>query len=142
LSSAYLLRLAMGPHRLRAVAVDNDQHHAVADVTISALDNVPPIVKLTRPKGHQVFLIGKAVEVTAEASDRGGAVQRVEFYLHKGMSFDAPSRLVGTVTSPPYRLTLRGLKPDHYMITALATDNRGATDQSSPVEFEVVEREE
>jgi Common central domain of tyrosinase/Bacterial Ig domain len=132
---------SLGSHRLRAVAVDNDRQQSTVDLTITVLDNVPPIVELTEPADDAVFRVGEAIRVAAQASDPGGAVKQVEFYLRNAHLFSAPDRLVGAVEAPPYTLALTGLAPGHYVLTALARDDRGATRQSIPVHFEVLERD-
>jgi len=128
---------ALGLHRLRAVAVDDERQQAISDVTVSVLDNVPPAVALTRPEDRAVFARGQRIRLAATASDPFDGIRRVEFFLRKGTRFDAPDELVGAATSPPYELTLQDLEPDQYKITARATDGRGATEQSSPVLLEV-----
>jgi Common central domain of tyrosinase/Bacterial Ig domain len=126
-----------GPHRLRAVATDDDGQQSTAEASISVLANLPPTVQLTQPVSGSMAKAGVNLPVVAAAADPGGAVARVQFFLRQGMAFDAPTRLVGTVTRPPYRLVLRGLRPDHYMLTAVAVDAQGATGESSPVHFMV-----
>ncbi len=128
---------AMGPHRLRAIAVDDQRRQAISDVTVTVLDNVPPVVRLTQPEDRAFFKSGQRIRLAATATDSADAISRVEFFVRKGLRFDAPDELVGVATSPPFELTLQDLEPDHYMVTARATDGRGATEQSSPVLLKV-----
>jgi Bacterial Ig domain len=131
---------SLGSHRLRALAIDNDHQQTTVDLTVTVLSNLPPLVELTQPPQDAVYQFGQAVQLAAQASDPGGAVQRVEFYIRQGESFNAPTQLVSSVASPPYMLTLTGLAPEHYMLIAVAVDNGGATTPSTPVHFSVAER--
>ncbi len=126
---------ARGVHRLRAVAQDSDQQRATSEITITVLDNTPPTVSLLQPANGASFPAGRTVVATAQASDSGGAVERVEFFVRDGNLFTAPDRLVGTARTAPYTVSIRGLAPGHYMLTAVARDNRGATSPSIPVHF-------
>lgn len=128
---------ALGVHQLRAVATDNDQEQATVDHTITIVDNVPPLVELTAPADNRVFQSGETIQLAAQASDPGGAVRRVEFYVRDAELFTALDQLAGSATAPPYQVDISDLAPGHYMLTAIATDDHGATGQSIPVHIEV-----
>ena len=78
---------------------------------------------------------GKAISVSAEASDRNGKIARVEFWVKDMASFMSPNLLVATVTTAPYTASIKDLKPGHYMLWAIAADERGGTTQSVPTHF-------
>ena len=124
---------SLGPHRLRAVATDNDRQQATVVTTVTVLANTPPTVDLTKPADGTTFRAGEPIAATAIASDAGGAVNRVEFYLRKMDLFTAPNKLVGKDGAAPYAATLKGVAPGEYMLAAVAVDNRGATSLSLPV---------
>jgi hypothetical protein len=126
-----------GVHRLRAVAVDNDQQRSTAEVTVTGVANVPPTVSLNEPRDGSTFKVGDAVAATAQAADMDGSVSSVEFYLHEGDLFATPARLVQAVKKAPFRISMKNLKAGHYMLTAVAKDNRGESGFSIPVHFEV-----
>lgn len=128
----------LGAHRLRAVAMDNDEQRATVDTTITILENVPPVVALTQPTDGAVFSSDEVIAAVAQASDVMGKVDRVEFHLREADFFGAEDQLAGTVTDEPYLLVLKDLKPGHYMLTAIAFDDRGESSQSVPVHLEVI----
>ncbi len=127
----------LGSHRLRAVALDNDQQKATADITVTVVENLPPAVRLTQPREGVVFRAGEIISAVAPASDRAGKVDRVEFFVRDADFFGASNQLVGTAKAAPYAVSIKGLPPGHYMLTALAWNDRGASSQSIPVHFEV-----
>lgn len=126
-----------GIHRLRAVALDNDQQRSTAELTITVLDNTPPIINLTQPVDGAMFEMGDPIRALAEASDPGGAVERVDFYLRDANLFMAQDQLVDSATVPPYTIDLPHLAPGHYALTAIARDTKGAFSPSLPIHFEV-----
>lgn len=129
---------SLGPHRLRAVVADNAGRRTTIETTVTVLENTPPTVSLTRPRDGATFRSDAPINALARASDVGGAVSRVEFYLRNmDLAFSAPSERVGTASAAPYQVTLRGLAPGEYMLQAVAVDNRGATSPSIPVMFMV-----
>ena len=113
--------LAAGTHTAQATAVDNGTPalSASSSVTFTVQGgggNTPPVVNLTAPTSGQVFPAGTTtVNLTATASDPGGAVQRVEFRVG--------TTLVGTDTTSPYTATATGLTAGTFTATATAFDN-------------------
>lgn len=126
-----------GSHRLRAVATDDNGEQSVLDRTVSVVENLAPAVRLVAPQHLHQLAAGGSIVISAEASDPGGAVQRVEFYLREGQRFDAPERLVGRDGTPPYVLALSGVAPGHYMLSALVFDDRGESSPSEMIDLEV-----
>jgi hypothetical protein len=124
----------LGPHRLRAVVLDSDEQRGTADVTISVVENVPPIVRLTAPCEGASLRRSDVLVATAEASDRGGRVARVEFWIREADFFGSKPQLVGTADRPPFVITVREFPAgQHFMLTAVAVDERGERSQSFPV---------
>jgi hypothetical protein len=54
----------------------------------------------------------------------------VEFWVKDMATFVSPSILVATVTTPPYTASIKDLKPGHYMLWAIAVNDRGGSTQS------------
>jgi endoglucanase len=112
--------LSSGSHTVTATAVDNGTP-ALSTVashtfTIASSGNTPPTVSITAPTANQVFPAGTtSVNLAANASDPGGAVQRVEFRVN--------NVLVNTDTSSPYQFTAGNLGPGTHTATATAFDN-------------------
>lgn len=130
----------LGAHRLQAVASDSDRQRAVAFITINVVENLPPAVQLTQPREGSVFQITESISAVASASDRLGKVDRVEFYIRDADLFDTEDRLVGTAKSPPYAIRIKDLAPGHYILIAIAWDNQGMANASSPVHFALMGR--
>lgn len=126
-----------GSHRLRAVATNSEGRQAVAEATVTVVENLPPTVRLTQPTDGAVFQHGDGIAAFAQASHRVGKVSSVEFRLRDGDLFVAPERVVGTVQEAPYTVLLSGLAPGHYALVAIAHDDRGVASQSIPVHFAV-----
>src|SRR6266704_2355252 len=122
-----------GSHRLRAEAVGNNQKRSTSFVTVSVVENVPPAVKLIHPSDSIGVKAGEAISVSAEASDRNGKVELVEFWVREADFFMSQNRLVATAKTPPYRASIKDLKPGHYMFWAVAVNDQDGSSQSMPV---------
>jgi hypothetical protein len=118
---------------LRAEAVDNDQKRSTSFRTITVVENVPPAAELIGPRDGAAFKAGEPIPVSAQASTRGGKVERVEFWVREADFFMSQNRLVATSKTPPYRALIKDLKPGHYMVWAVAVNDHNATSQSMPV---------
>jgi len=127
----------IGAHRFRAVAVDNDEKQATAYRTLTVVEKVPPVVTLGGLLDRAPFKVGEPIPVSADASDRTGTVKRVEFWVREADFFMSKSKLAATLTTPPYKALIKDLKPGHYMIWAVAVNDRDATSQSLPLEVTI-----
>jgi endoglucanase len=86
--------------------------------------NVAPSVSITSPANNSSFPSGiTSVSITATASDSDGTISSVQFF--KGTT------LVSTDTTAPYTATVTGLSAGAYILKAVATDNKGATSEST-----------
>jgi len=123
--------LATGSHALTAVVTDNaglSTTSAVVSVTVSVV-NVPPSVTITNPPDNAKFGNTDTVTVQISASDSDGSVTNVQLFDGAVLlrSFSSGSfNFSGTVISGPFLLGTNTL-------TAVATDNLGATTTSAPV---------
>jgi len=87
--------------------------------------NIPPSVTLTAPLPGAILIVGTPATLVAAPQDVDGTTDRVEFFVGGspvGEALAAPFTTVWTPASPGARV-----------ITARATDNRGAYTLSSPV---------
>ena len=123
--------LATGAHALTAVATDNaglSTTSAFVNVSVSVA-NHPPSVTITNPADNAVFGNTDTITVQATASDSDGSVTNVQLYdgavlLH---SFAVgPYSFAGKSISGSFALGTNTL-------TAVATDNLGASTTSAPV---------
>jgi hypothetical protein len=89
--------------------------------------NSLPTVSLTSPAQGATFVSPASIALEASASDSDGTIAKVDFY--------ANGTLVGTDTSgpSPYTFSWGGVAAGTYALTAVATDNVGASRTSSPV---------
>jgi hypothetical protein len=112
-------------HTARAVIYDND-----------APPNRPPAVALVEPEDGAVFLAPADIRLVARAGDADGEVVLVEF-------FEGTNK-VGMATGPSpdglYYARWVAVPAGRYVLTAVATDNQGASAESAPIEIKVTDR--
>jgi len=90
--------------------------------------NTPPTALLTSPVAGATFTAPATIGLAATAADTDGIAQ-VAFY--------ANGNLIGTDATAPYELTWPNVAAAVYALTAVATDTRGATGSSDPVNVTV-----
>jgi regulation of enolase protein 1 (concanavalin A-like superfamily) len=98
---------------------------SVSVSTGSAPSNAPPTVSLTTPVSGATFVAPATIALTATAADTDGSIARVAFY--------SGTTLLGTATASPYTFTWPAVPAGSYSVTAVATDNLGASATSPPV---------
>lgn len=91
--------------------------------------NQPPSVSITAPVNGGTFTVGTNIGVSANASDSDGSITKVEFF--RGATS------LGVDTSAPYSVTWSNAGAGSYSLTAVATDNQGATKTSGAVSITV-----
>jgi cellulose 1,4-beta-cellobiosidase len=125
--SAVVTGLSAGSFTLKATATDNAGATADSSVTITVASsggNTPPTVSITSPANGATLPAGTtSVTVNATASDTNGTVSSVKFFNG--------STLVATDTTAPYSASVTGLSAGSFTFKATATDNGGATSDSS-----------
>jgi uncharacterized protein (DUF2141 family) len=131
-----------GAYTLTAVATDNDGAMTTSQpVNISVVTNLPPRVRLESPYAGATYFAPATVAICAAASDPDGTVVSVEFF--------AGTNLLGVVTNSTvvgnreckydqFCFTWSGGVTGAYTLTAVATDNGGATSTSAPVPITVL----
>ena len=109
-----------------------------AVLTVNAV-NQPPVVTLTAPAANDVVTLPSTVTLTATASDPDGTVAKVEFFngtTSLGQGTLVPAQLntwqLITTFSPS---ALQSFSPS---LTAVATDNTGATGTSAAVSINLL----
>jgi glucose/arabinose dehydrogenase len=124
---------AVGGHSLTAVATDNlgaSSTSAVVTITVNVA-NLPPSVTLTNPLDNaafRTFANPVAVTLQATATDADGSVTNVQF-------FDGVTSLANDATSP--FSFAASLAIGAHNLTAVATDNLGATTTSTIIHVTV-----
>jgi hypothetical protein len=123
--------VAAGSYSLTAVATDNQGATTTSSpvhVTVAA-SNVPPSVAIASPIEAATFTLPVAIALSATAGDSDGTVASVAFYVN--------GSLVATDTTSPYGVTWNPAAAGAYTLTAVATDNYGATTTSAAVHVTV-----
>ena len=91
--------------------------------------NQPPTAAITAPANGATFTAGANITLTANASDSDGTVAKVEFF--RGATS------LGSKTSAPWSVLWSNAPAGSYVLTAIATDNAGASTTSSAVNITV-----
>ncbi|WCJ60043.1 Ig-like domain-containing protein [Fontisphaera persica] len=97
--------------------------------------NFLPISWLTAPGEGTKLTAPATLTMTAQVRWYTGSVSRVEFYL----ATDTATNLAGTITAPPYQLTVSNVTAGRYRLYTRVEDNRGDATFSPVVNIEVVE---
>jgi hypothetical protein len=113
----------VGTHILNAVATDDRGATNSDGVLLTVLPlNQAPTVQWVNPSTNSLLQNPQPTLIEVTASDSDGTIVAVEFR-------DGTNSL-GVVSSPPYSLLLTNPTVGTYILSAVATDNRGATTTS------------
>ena len=93
--------------------------------------NTPPTVTLTSPSNGGTYVAPATIPLAAAASDIDGTIAQVNFL--------AGTSLIATDTAPPYTTSWTGVPAGSYTLTAVATDNAGASTTSNAITITVVD---
>lgn len=91
--------------------------------------DAPPSINITSPGANSVYQAGANIAIVADAADPDGTVVRVDFYQG--------AMLLGSSSAVPYSFTWTNVPPGSYSLTAVASDNQGATSTSAAVTIRV-----
>ncbi|HXW04606.1 MAG TPA: Ig-like domain-containing protein [Vicinamibacterales bacterium] len=102
-----------------------------SNVAVSPLsgDNRLPTVSISSPASGTSFSAPSSITIAAAASDADGTVSRVAFY--------SGSTLIGSDETSPFSAAWSSPPAGDHVLTAVATDNGGATASSAPVAISV-----
>lgn len=137
-----------GNYSLTAVATDNGGASTTSDPvnvsvkTVPPPTNVPPIVSLISPQNGATFFTPVDIRLFAKAADPDGSVSNVEFFagttdLGPGMPLVLDPPGVDGYDGLVYVLVWSNVPPSNYTLTAVATDNGGASTTSAGVNISV-----
>ena len=119
----------IGFHSLTARATDNRAASTTSAGVVINVSNPPPSVVITNPVDGAKILTKSKITIQARATDLNGTVTKVQFY--------AGTKLLATLTSIPFNYSWNNAQPGSYVLTAIATDNNGATNRSPDVSITV-----
>ncbi|HNT38993.1 MAG TPA: Ig-like domain-containing protein, partial [Rubrivivax sp.] len=94
-------------------------------LTSTGSGNTPPNVSLSAPAAGATYTAPASIALAANASDSDGSIAKVEFY--------AGATKIGEDTTAPYTLNWSNVAAGSYSLTAVATDNAGASTTSAAV---------
>jgi hypothetical protein len=97
-----------------------------AALTASGANN-PPFVVLTNPVNNASFWAHDNITLDAQVRDLEGTVAKVEFFQG--------DTTLGEDTTAPFSYTWNTVPAGHYVLSARATDDQGASSTSSPVDI-------
>jgi uncharacterized repeat protein (TIGR01451 family) len=120
-----------GSYSLTATATDNlgaTSTSAAVNITVDG-SNVSPTVSITAPTSGAVFTAPASFSINASASDTDGSVSKVEFFQW--------GTKIGEVTTAPFSFSWTNVPAGNYALTAMATDDRGASSTSNTVSVTV-----
>jgi hypothetical protein len=117
-----------GKHVIIAKATDAYGAYGAAAVEFT-ISNTPPTVTLTAPANNAVFTAPATIQLAADAADADGIAY---------VSFWAGDRLLGSVKTAPYTLTVSKVMQGTYTFRAHAVDANGQVTVSAPVKVTVV----
>jgi Bacterial Ig domain/Glucodextranase, domain B len=120
-----------GPLSLSAKAYDLQGRGTVsAPVLVTVASIALPTVALTAPPSGATYFAPGTIRLSADASEIGGAIERVEFI--------ANAVVVGTVLTAPYNANWGAVPEGSYALSAKATDTLGISAVSSSVTVTVL----
>jgi len=120
----------LGPQILYAVATDASGTHTSAPVQISIATNLPPSVSISNPANNFTASTPGLQVIQATAADADGSVTQVAFFTNGLLlARDGTAPFAVTWTNPPL---------GSHTLTAVATDNDGATNLSVALTLNVV----
>jgi len=120
-----------GTYHLTAIATDSAggvTTSAARTITVQGSNQLPN-VSLTNPLANQSFAAPANIALAAIASDADGTIARVEFFQG--------STLIGSATAAPYGAAWNNVPAGSYILTARATDDRGATRSTTAIPITV-----
>jgi len=95
---------------------------SVVNVTVHG-PNLSPVISIISPVEAAQFSVPGSVSINVEAADTDGSISKVDFY--EGSNF------IGTTNTSPFSFTWGNVAEGSYTLTAIATDDHGATANSS-----------
>jgi hypothetical protein len=114
---------------------------AVVYIQDCPLTNRPPLVQIVQPPGGAAFRAPANIGIAADTVDPDGYVGKVEFFEGLNKIGEQNKYFIVPPTNGthiPYEMMWSNVPPGHYVLTARATDNRGAAGVSAPVPIAVV----
>ena len=158
--------VAAGTYSVTAKAIDNRGAVTTsAALTVTVKTNALPSVTISAPATNSSYVAPATINMTAVASDSDGTIAKVNYvsitspldnahYLAPAsfiltaaasvpsgsvskVEFISGGNVIGTVTAPPYSVSLNNIVPGNYSVTAKATGSLGGITTSAPISMVV-----
>jgi len=141
-----ILQLAPSPLMQPLIPINYEigvPSNAVVYVENNGTTNLPPAVGIFEPNNGAVFYTPTNILLAAKAGDPDGSVTNVEFFagvndLGPGVMVVLDPPGVNGVTGPIWIFNWLNVPPGNYPLTAVATDNDGASATSAAVNITVL----
>jgi uncharacterized repeat protein (TIGR02543 family) len=104
-------------------------HPEQTGLVVVAQMNLPPSVRIASPANDATFTDPASFTIVADASDADGNVASVQFFVNGASA--------GVSQGPTFSGEVSGLTAGNYALSAVATDDRGATNLSATVNVSV-----
>jgi hypothetical protein len=114
-----------GTYSIVAEATDNSGNVTSSQpVSVTVIGNTAPTVSISAPVSGSTVRVGATTTIDVSAKDNDGVVASVQVYVNGG-ALSAP------ITTFPYRASWTPTAEGVYRISAIATDNAGASTTSA-----------
>ena len=128
----------VGSYTVTAIATDNDGASTTSETVVVHIEseveeNIAPTVAIDTPANNASFIEGVDIDFNANASDDDGNISQVQFFVD--------GTLLKTERVLPYTATMSGFGAGSYTVTAIATDNEGASTTSDSITVIIKEEE-
>ena len=134
------LDLHQPPFGAPTTYIIGDPHTATVTITNDITPpptNIPPSVHIYTPTNNSSFIEPANIFIGAEAADKDGYVKTVEFF-ENGISLGVKTNNPASANViNPFFVNWTNVSVGGYDLTALATDDKGATTLSAPVHVTV-----
>ena len=112
---------------VRTSVTANDEFYYFDNLSITNIAPISPSVSITQPATNAVFDAGANLLITASASDPDGSVVKVEYFVA------GTTKIGQSSNAPAFSFTWTNAPAGRHNLTAMATDNVGATGVSTAV---------
>jgi hypothetical protein len=112
---------------IRTSVTATDEFYYFDNLTVTSIPPVSPIVSVTQPATDSVFDAGANLPIAVSASDPDGSVAKVEYFIA------GRTKIGQSTTGPAFSFTWTNVPAGRHNLTAMATDNIGATGVSAAV---------
>jgi hypothetical protein len=125
------INLAAGANTIKMVALNAIGSPYLDEFTYGSATvsqgtcNISPTVSITAPVNNATYTAPANITINATAADADGSVASVAFYNG--------TTLIGTDVTSPYSFVWANVPAGTYTLTAIATDNNGATTTSGGI---------